>query len=62
MATREYVLQRLAAERRQAEQCFEHARVAELDAQIARLSTGTAANPATETTTGRRAARKKTTQ
>jgi hypothetical protein len=56
MATRAYVLARLAAERRQAAQCFEHERAAELDAQMACLSAGTPASPATETT-GRPAAR-----
>jgi hypothetical protein len=59
VATREYVLQRLAAERRQAAQCFEHGRVAELDAQMAALSAGTARNPAKETTAARRPARSK---
>jgi hypothetical protein len=59
MATREYVLQRLAAERRQAEQCFEWQRVAEIDAQVTRLSAGAAVSPAKETTAARRPARSK---
>lgn len=53
---RTLVLSRLAAERRQAEGCRETGRVAEIDAQIARLSAGTTENPARETT-GRRPAR-----
>ena len=59
MASREYVLQRLAAERRQAAQCFEYGRVAELDAQMAALSAGTAQNPARETASARRTPRRK---
>jgi hypothetical protein len=50
MATRQYVLDRLNAERRAAVNAYEHARVAELDAQIAQLSAGQPSNPATETT------------
>lgn len=50
VATREYVLSRLAAERRQAEQCFAYERVAEIDGQMAALSAGQPGNPAAETT------------
>lgn len=55
------LIQRLEAERRQADWCHESGRVAELDAQIARLSAGSPVNPAAETT-GRpsAAARRKT--
>lgn len=52
---RSHVLDRLAAERRQAAGCFEWGRVAELDQQIAVLSRGNATSPAHETT-GRRPA------
>lgn len=51
MATRQYVLERLKAERRAAADAFEYGRVAELDAQIERLSSESQpVNPAQETT------------
>jgi excinuclease UvrABC nuclease subunit len=52
---RSRTLDRLEAERRQAEGCFEHERAAELAAQIARLSAaGSSQNPARETTSRRK--------
>lgn len=52
---RPYTLDRLEAERRQAEGCFEYKRAAELAAQIARLSAaGSSQNPARETTSRRK--------
>lgn len=54
---RAVIIGRLEAEARQAEGCFEYGRAAELREQAKRLSAGTAASPATETT-GRPAARK----
>lgn len=58
---RAHVLGRLQAERRAALGCYEYGRVAEIDAQIRRLSAGSAAIPSRETT-GRPAARKQRTR
>ena len=44
------ILSLLETERMHAASAFEHRRVAEIDAQIARLSAGTPQSPATETT------------
>jgi hypothetical protein len=59
MSDRAVIIGRLEAEARQAEGCFEYDRAAELRAQAARMSQGSAASPAQETTAARRPARSK---
>lgn len=60
MATRQYVLERLAAERRAAADCQQWEYVAELDDRMERLTAASSpANPSRETTSARNPRRSK---